>query len=300
MVTCERSNRSAGKLSIVVVFHNMRREAERTLHSLSMAYQTGVNSGYEVIAIDNGSDKALDLERVKSFGPQFSYHYHDTDSASPVDAVNLGAELASGDHLAVIVDGARMATPGLIGRSQGAMLMSDQPFICALAWHLGPDVQNRSMLDGYNQKVEDSLLDSIGWPKDGYRLFEISTQAQSSNGGFLGGVPSECSWWVMRRESFLQMGGFNPEFRSPGGGLVNQDFRERVLRLPGVEPILVLGEGVFHQFHGGVATNVTQHEHPIHTFKDEYRRVVGAPYEMTPSSVTVFLGKLPKSAHRFL
>ena len=45
-------------LSVVVVFHNMRREAERTLHSLSRAYQRGVDDlDYEVIVIDNGSPR---------------------------------------------------------------------------------------------------------------------------------------------------------------------------------------------------------------------------------------------------
>lgn len=41
-------------LSVVVITHNMRREAERTLLSLSTAYQKGVEaSEYEVIVIDN-------------------------------------------------------------------------------------------------------------------------------------------------------------------------------------------------------------------------------------------------------
>ena len=37
-------------LSVVVVFYNMRREADRTLHSLSRAYQQGIDDlDYEVI-----------------------------------------------------------------------------------------------------------------------------------------------------------------------------------------------------------------------------------------------------------
>ena len=43
-------------LTVLVVFHNMRREAARTLHSLSRAYQRDIdNLDYEVIAIENGS-----------------------------------------------------------------------------------------------------------------------------------------------------------------------------------------------------------------------------------------------------
>ena len=44
-------------LSVVVVFYNMRREAARTLHSLSRAYQQGIDDlDYEVIVVENGSD----------------------------------------------------------------------------------------------------------------------------------------------------------------------------------------------------------------------------------------------------
>ncbi len=44
-------------LSVVVVFYNMRREAARTLHSLSRAYQQGIDElQYEVIVVENGSD----------------------------------------------------------------------------------------------------------------------------------------------------------------------------------------------------------------------------------------------------
>ena len=63
-------------LSVVVVFYNMRREAARTLHSLSRAYQQGIDDlDYEVIVVENGSvaDQRLGEEFVESFGPEFRY-----------------------------------------------------------------------------------------------------------------------------------------------------------------------------------------------------------------------------------
>ena len=54
----------------------MRREAARTLLSLSRAYQRGVDDlDYEVIVIDNGSapEQRLGEEFVASFGPEFRY-----------------------------------------------------------------------------------------------------------------------------------------------------------------------------------------------------------------------------------
>ena len=63
-------------LSIIVIFHNMRREARRTLYSLNTMYQTNVKcSDYEVIAIDNGSTKPLRPDEVCSYGSNFRYQF---------------------------------------------------------------------------------------------------------------------------------------------------------------------------------------------------------------------------------
>ena len=73
-------------LSVVVVFYNMRREAARTLHSLSRAYQEGIDDlDYEVIVVENGSDadQRLGEEFVESFGPEFRY----LDLGADADAV---------------------------------------------------------------------------------------------------------------------------------------------------------------------------------------------------------------------
>lgn len=294
---------AAKQLSVVVIFHNMQREARRTLYSLSNAYQAGVDtSEYEVIAIDNGSAQPLLADEVRGYGPNFRYDFFETESVSPVDAVNAGAAMATGKHIAVIVDGARMATPGLIWSTLKGLQLFPETFVCALSWHLGPDIQGMSMQKGYDQAEEDRLLASIKWPEDGYRLFEISTIAPSSRKGFLGNVPPECSWFAMPRDLFLKIGGFEPRFRSPGGGLVNQDFRNRVLSMPGITPVVLLGEGVFHQFHGGIATNVRTQDLPIKIaqFREEYFSIRGSRTVFQASPSAVFFGKLPKQSRRFI
>ena len=63
-------------LSVVVVFYDMRREAERTLYSLTPEYQRGVaGKAYEVIAIDNGSYQPLDPAEVRAVRPQFPLRF---------------------------------------------------------------------------------------------------------------------------------------------------------------------------------------------------------------------------------
>lgn len=288
-------------LSVVVIFHNMRREARRTLLSLSASYQQGVNAAdYEVIAIDNGSDQPLETAGLAGLGTNFRYHFHDTASVSPVEALNLGADLARGRYMAVIVDGARMATPGLLRATLAALRLSEAPFVSSLSWHLGPDVQNRSIEQGYDQSTEDGLLESIAWPEDGYRLFEISTLAQSSRPGFLGGFPAECSWLALPRGLFNRLGGYDRAFQSPGGGLVNHDFVNRAAALPETDFIVLLGEGVFHQVHGGVATNVKLSNHPYQDFQKEYQALRGAPYHPTEIEDVVYFGAMPRAARRFL
>ncbi len=289
------------ELSIIIIFNNMRREAARSLFSLSPAYQQSApEDEYEVIAIDNGSQSPLDPETVTRMGANFRYHFHDTTSVSPVEAMNLGAEMAGGKNLAFIVDGARMASPGLVSASLRALQLAPAPFVSSLSWHLGPDVQNKSMLEGYDQSVEDGLLDQISWPEEGYRLFEISTLAQSSRPGLLGGMPPECSWLVLPRAVFERIGGYDLGFQTGGGGLVNHDFRNRVLQVPGIYPIILLGEGVFHQFHGGVATNVPMKDHPIHRFKQEYKELRGGDYAPVTCPDIRYFGHLPGAARRFL
>ena len=61
-------------LTVVVVFYNMRREAARTLQSLSRQYQEELgDTTYEVIVVENGSDddQKLGAEFVAGFGPEF-------------------------------------------------------------------------------------------------------------------------------------------------------------------------------------------------------------------------------------
>ncbi|APE42089.1 hypothetical protein BOO69_00690 [Sulfitobacter alexandrii] len=289
------------KLSIVVIMHNMRREAARTLYSLSLAHQVGIEPGdYEVIVIDNASTAPLRPEDMDGHGAGFRYHFHETDSKSPVEAINIGVEMARGDAIAIIVDGARMASPGLIRHTLLAFRMAENPVICALSWHLGPDVQPKSVQNGYGQAFEDRMLEEADWRTDGYRLFEISTIAPSSGDGFFASYPSECSWIALRRDTFVGMGGFDIRFQTPGGGFCNHDFRNRAVTLEGASPMVILGEGVFHQVHGGIATNAPPEKRPLAMFHEEYARIHGRRYETAPVPWPLYVGGMPAAAKRFL
>ena len=113
-----------------------------------------------------------------------------------------------------------------------------------------------SVQQGYNQEQEDRLLEQARWTEDGYRLFDISVFAGSSAGGWFKPI-GESNAIFMRKALWDELGGFDERFQSPGGGYVNLDTLSRAVALPGVTVVTLLGEGTFHQVHGGVATNAT-------------------------------------------
>jgi hypothetical protein len=96
----------------------MKREAERTLRSLSRSYQEDIEDlDYEVLVIENGSspDQRLGAEYVRGFGPEFRYLDMGEDApSSPVPALNRGIAESTGENLALMIDGAHVLTPGVL------------------------------------------------------------------------------------------------------------------------------------------------------------------------------------------
>ena len=66
-----------------------------------------------------------------------------------------------------------------------------------------------------------------------------------------------------------------------------------------LEPCVLLGEGSFHQIHGGVATNVTIEAHPGVAFAEEYQNIRGYAYR-SPSYEPFYAGRFHQPARRFM
>jgi len=271
----------------------MARELPRTIRSLSAAMQRGIDaSEYEIVVIDNGSTQPFDEAALARLASNVVTRRMGDPTCSPVPAINLGLQMARGDLVGVWIDGARMASPGLLARARQASRLHERPVIGTIAFHLGPDVQMESVKHGYDQGVEDDLLARSGWEDDGYRLFDISALAGSSAGGWFK-VPAESNAVFLRREHWLELGGFDERFVTPGGGYANLDMWRRVCADPTGELIMLLGEATFHQVHGGIATNSP--DPPQQLFQEEYLRIRGAPYE-TPTRRPIYFGGLPPQA----
>ena len=286
-------------ISVVVNFFNMRREAKRTLFTLTPAYQRDADpSTYEVVAIDNGSSEPLDPSWVSSLGANFRHIYYSTDSPSPCAAINSAVRSVDSQMVTCMVDGARMLSPRILKYTLLAATLLEHPFIYTLAMHIGKERQNRLVTKGYNQTSEDALLESVPWRANGYSLFDISSLGGSSWPGFFCRL-AESSCFTMRTDDFLAMGGLDEKFVGPGGGLANMDFFNRANEDPRLSPVMLLGEATFHQFHGGVATNVPAEMHPWKAMEEEYRLVRGRAYARAYRD-PLYLGGAPKESLRFM
>ena len=236
--------KSRPKISVVVVSYNMARETPRTIRSLSPVMQRGIDAAdVEVILVDNGSTEPFDETELRRIVPDLIVRRVADATPSPVPAVNLGLGLARADLVGVCIDGARMSSPGILAKAVAASRLHPRPVIGTIAFHLGPKPQPLSIMEGYNQYVEDELLTASGWEADGYQLFPISSFAVSSSGGWFQ-LPAESNLFFLKAEHWQSLGGWDELFRSPGGGLANLDMWARACLDPNGQVIMLLGSGL--------------------------------------------------------
>jgi len=284
------------ELSVVVVTYAIDLQARRTLQSLARDHQRGVTGvDYEVLVVDNGSPEPFPEAALADLHGRFRLHRVDPAPPSPAHAANLGVSMTTGANVCMILDGARMVTPGVIANGLKALSLYPRPIVTTMAWHLGPEHQSLSIPKGYNPSIEAALLAQVEWPADGYRLFEISALAMANPGGFFGGINESCCLFVPRA-LWEEVGGFDERFELPGGGFVSLDLFARFLALPDSQLVVLLGEGSFHQVHGGASTGTTAD--PA-AWRAEYQALRGRHYT-NPEVRPAYFGTMPPPARSWL
>lgn len=288
-------------LTVVVLFYNMRREAERTLQSLSRSYQEGVGGlSFEVLVIDNGSDpdQRLDEAFVAGFGPEFRLIDMGDDAAStPIPALNRGIAEGRGEHYALMIDGAHVLTPGVYRFAMSALREHAPAIVATQQWYVGPGQQGDAMQDGYDQEYEDKLFEKIKWPRAGYRLFEIGSFVGERD-WFDGVWESNCLF--VSRAQLRQVGGFEEGFDEAGGGYSNLEIYERLGSSPDVNVCSMIGEGSFHQIHGGTTTNQidpVERRRRVHGYGEKFADIRGRPFK-GPGKPLLYVGRLPNESAR--
>jgi glycosyltransferase involved in cell wall biosynthesis len=276
-------------LSVVVVAYDMARELPRTLQSLVPPYQRGIAAGdYEVIVVDNGSPDPIDPAVLDAFPGHLRHTRLDPAPPAPGRAANVGLEMARADVVGLVLDGARIASPGLLARAVLATRLAERPIVATLGWHLGPTQHMNASADSYNRDTEDALLADIDWANDGYRLFSISTLAASSSRGWFRPM-GESNALFLHRSVWRELGGIEEAFVLPGGGLSNHDLFRRACELDGAQLIVLLGEGTFHQMHGGAATSGRFGWDEMHAEYVTLRNRAYAP----PRNERLYFGEVP-------
>jgi hypothetical protein len=288
-------------ISVILVVYDMAREAPRTLYSLSREYQREIGGiHYEVIVVDNGSPRPLGEDVVRAFGDEFRYVYIEDASPSPARAINGGVALARGSIVAVMIDGARMLSPGVIRYAASAFRAFSEPVVNTVSLDLGPDTQPEAISRGYDASVEDAALARVEWQRNGYGLFDIGVLSPSCRHGVFRPM-AESNCLFLRKELFERIGGMSEAFQLPGGGFVNLDFFERANTAPGVTPVMLLGEATFHQVHGGASTSAASPELKarIDSWRAHYAQVRGRPY-VVPGVEFEYVGHAPREFLRVL
>ena len=242
-------------LSVIVIGYKMARQLANTLYTLSSTYQRDVSEqDYEVIMVENASSDNFDESILDELGDNFHFFRRDETAATPVPAMNFAFQQCRGEIVGLIIDGARMVTPGVIHY----VLMSQRMYPNALTaipgYQLGSKPQNESALEGYCEAVEQQLLDSVDWCNDGFELFGISSISGANPNGYLQPI-MECNCLFAPMDSFREIGFADPRFTLRGGGAINLHMFRSLGLLPQSRLVVLPGEGSFHQYHGGVTTS---------------------------------------------
>jgi hypothetical protein len=99
----------------------------------------------------------------------------------------------------------------------------------------------------------------------------------------------------MRRSTFEHLDGYDERFDAAGGGLVSADMYNRACEVPGAELVMLLGEGTFHQMHGGAMTGADEQQSQAlwHQWAKQYERITGKPVA-APNKNMQFIGHVPR------
>ena len=289
------------KLSVILIAYDMAREVPRTLQALSRTYQHGAQMlDYEVILVDNGSPVPLDPATWAGIDVPVRLIAVKNASPSPANAINIGLEEAAGEIVCLMIDGAHILTPGVFRMAMACYAIFDNPVVATRYFWLGPDAQNESIAHGYDRNVEDQLLRSINWPEDGYRLYEIGTPLRqgAENINWLNRM-FESNCLFMKRTLFKEQGGADQRFDLPGGGFINLDIFSRAIDAPGVTAAQLIGEGCFHQLHGGTTTNISIEKRnlSLEKYRQQFEAIRGHGDYITKKKF-YFMGHLPTMASK--
>lgn len=278
----------------------MSRQALNTLFSLSGDYQQDVSvDDYEVIIVENRSNNIIGTDEIGRLKGQFFYFLRDEKGVSPAPAINFGLSQCRSSHICLMIDGARMVTPGVIRNALDAITIDQNAMVIVPGYNLGTHEQHQATAYGYDESAEIALLESINWPRDGYRLFDIASIGGANPQGIFHPF-MECNCLFVSKETFVEVGAADERFDMRGGGALNLAIYRRLAMHPRTRTFLLPGEGSFHQYHGGVTTSAFEgRDEALQKQLDQLNDILGAPFR-SPTIQPALLGAVHPPAMRHL
>jgi glycosyltransferase involved in cell wall biosynthesis len=134
---------STPKISVIVIAYNMAAQLEKTLQTLAPSFQRGVTTDdYEVIVVENSSQDNLRADKVANLPDNFHYWLRDESAVSPVYAINEAFAMCQAPYICLMIDGARMVSPGIIYNALMARSISENAIVAVPGYHLGHEEQH--------------------------------------------------------------------------------------------------------------------------------------------------------------
>ena len=288
------------RISVILIGYKMPGQLRNTLATLTAGYQRDVSAlDYEVIVVENSSDDPLTDDYVQSLPGNFHYFLQENTGRTPVPAINFAFEQCRGNYIGLIMDGARMLSPGVISTADMASRLDANTLTVVPGYHLGEQEQHFNEDPTLALHAEQQLLASVDWRSDGYELFAISTFSGANRRGYLHPI-MECNCLFASRESYAEIGYADPQFTLHGGGSINLHMYRSLGMRPQSRVVILPGEGSFHQYHGGVTTSAyADREAEIERHRTQLHSLWPGGFHALRRAPTL-LGSIPRQAQPFL
>lgn len=283
-------------ISIIVIVYDMPVQALNTLYSLSHFHQCEADQAtYEVIVVENRSDNLIPSSELSKLPGNFRYFLRDETGVSPAPAINFALSVSRGSYIGLMIDGARMVTPGVLHNVLLAIRLAEEPLVLVPGYHLGDSEHQLQDPALYNVSVEQEMLSNLNWKHDGYELFRRCCLSGANRHGFFHPF-MECNCIFASKNLFMEMGGADEKFDLGGGGSLNLYIYFRLAMHPRTTLFILPGEGSFHQIHGGITTTkIEDREEILRTHRNQLNAILGHSF-YSPKIEPTFLGKIPPQA----
>lgn len=258
------------KLSIVIGSYELRHQIRKTIVSIMEAIERASMKDVEVVIADNSKENSVQDEigearegiRVVECG------MHDMSIHAAINKVAADTE---GEYLCIMIDGARIWSPGIL--SKWKHLMSTNTVVHVPNYQLGKSHQMYREKSGYSQETEESLLEAIGWPN--LKTKQLIENSWCEEHAGCGPKIFESNCLFVSRSLWKAVGGFDTAFRRKDGGFASADLLNR-LNAEGGKLKIISTEGTFHQLHdGSTTTNPDKTRRALKEMTIEYKEIRG-------------------------